>query len=397
MKALLLENIHRDAAASFLDAGLDISQSRSSPPSEELLSRVSDAAVLCIRSRTRIGENVLNASKDLLTVGAFCIGTEHIDLDLCARRGVAVFNAPYSNTRSVVELALGEMIMLLRRVFDRSVDLHAGKWGKSADGCREIRGKRLGIVGYGNIGAQLSVLAEALGMEVVYYDVAEKLSLGNARKVSLEELLSTADVITSHIDGRASNAGFFGEHEFALMKEGAIFMNLSRGSVVDVEALARALAAKKLAGAAVDVYPREPSSNSETFRSPLQELPNVILTPHVGGSTEEAQQNIGRFVAARILEYLQTGSTSASVNLPVIQHSERKGIHRFAHIHENVPGMMARINELFAKNGVNITGQHLETRSDIGYALIDVADEKGIALAGKLAALPGTIRSRLVY
>jgi D-3-phosphoglycerate dehydrogenase len=397
MKALLLENIHRDAAAAFLDAGLDISQSRSSPPGEELLSRVADATVLCIRSRTRIGENVLNASKDLLIVGAFCIGTEHIDLDLCARRGVAVFNAPYSNTRSVVELALGEMIMLLRRVFDRSVDLHAGKWNKSADGCREIRGKRLGIVGYGNIGAQLSVLAEALGMEVVYYDVAEKLSLGNARKVSLEELLSTSDVITSHIDGRASNAGFFGEQAFAQMKEGAIFMNLSRGSVVNVEALAHALGTGKLAGAAVDVFPREPSSNSEAFRSPLQGLPNVILTPHVGGSTEEAQQNIGRFVAARILEYLQTGDTSACVNLPVIQHSERKGIHRFAHIHENVPGQMAHINELFAKNGVNITGQHLETRGEIGYALIDVADEKGTALVGKLAALPGTIRSRLVY
>jgi D-3-phosphoglycerate dehydrogenase len=397
MKALLLEGIHRDAAAAFLDAGLDIAQSRHSPGSEELLNRMADTVVLCIRSRTRIGENVLNASKDLLVVGAFCIGTEHIDLDLCARRGVAVFNAPYSNTRSVVELALGEMIMLLRKVFDRSTGLHAGKWDKSADGSREIRGKRLGIVGYGNIGAQLSVLAEGLGMEVVYYDVTEKLSLGNARKVSFEELLATSDIVTLHVDGRPANSGFFGEAEFTLMKEGAIFMNLSRGPVVDVEALARALASKKLAGAAVDVFPKEPASNSESFRSPLQGLDNVILTPHVGGSTLEAQQNIGRFVASRVLDYLQTGSTSASVNLPVIQPGERKGIHRFAHIHENVPGMMARINELFAKNGVNITGQHLETRGEIGYALIDVADEKGPGLAGKLATLPGTIRSRLVY
>ncbi len=397
MKALLLENIHRDAAAAFLDAGLDIAQSKHSPPGEELHSRVADADVLCVRSRTRVGEGVLSAAPDLLVVGAFCIGTEHIDLDLCARRGVAVFNAPYSNTRSVVELALGEMIMLLRRVSDRSVALHAGKWNKSAEGCREIRGKRLGIVGYGNIGAQLSVLAEGLGMEVVYYDVAEKLSLGNARKVPFEELLATADVVTLHVDGRPSNSGLFGEAEFARMKEGAIFLNLSRGSVVDVEALARALSAGRLGGAAVDVYPKEPTSNSEAFRSPLQGLENVILTPHVGGSTEEAQQNIGRFVAARVLAYLQRGDTAASVNLPVIQPGEHRGTHRFAHLHENVPGMLAHINELFARNGVNITGQHLETRGEVGYALIDVADERGPGLAGKLAALPGTIRSRQVY
>jgi D-3-phosphoglycerate dehydrogenase / 2-oxoglutarate reductase len=397
MKALLLEGIHREAAAAFLDAGFDISQSRSSPPIEEVVEKMTDTSVLCIRSRTRVGENVLDASKGLLAVGAFCIGTEHIDVELCGKRGVAVFNAPYSNTRSVVELALGEMIMLLRNVFDRSTDLHAGRWGKSAEGSREIRGKRLGIVGYGNIGSQLSVLAESLGMEVVYHDVAEKLSLGNARKVSFEELLRTADVVTLHVDGRPGNRGFFGEREIAAMKHGAVFMNLSRGFVVDAEALAAALTSKKLAGAAIDVFPKEPSSNSEAFKSPLQGMRNCILTPHVGGSTEEAQQNIGRFVAARILDYIQTGSTSASVNLPVIQPGEKKGTHRFTHIHENVPGMMASINELFAKGGVNITGQHLETRGAIGYAIIDVDDDKGPALAGKIAALPGTIRSRMVY
>ena len=397
MKALLLENIHRDAAAAFLDAGLDIAQSRHSPTGDELLSRVADATVLCVRSRTRVSEAILNAAPDLLIIGAFCIGTEHIDLNLCARKGVAVFNAPYSNTRSVVELALGEMIMLLRKVSDRSTALHAGSWHKSSEGCREIRGKRLGIIGYGNIGSQLSVLAEGLGMEVLYYDVSEKLSLGNARKVSFEELLSLSDIVTLHVDGRQANSGFFGEAQFALMKEGAIFMNLSRGSVVDVEALARALTTHRLSGAAVDVFPKEPSSNSESFRSPLQGLENVILTPHVGGSTEEAQQNIGRFVASRVLAYLQNGDTSASVNMPVIQPGGRKGAHRFAHIHENVPGMLAHINDLFARNSVNITGQHLETRGDIGYALIDVADDKGTGLAGKLAALPGTIRSRQVY
>lgn len=397
MKVLLLEGIHRDAAAAFLDAGFDVSQIKHSPSKEILVERVADASVLCIRSRTRIGDDVLGAARDLLAVGAFCIGTEHIDLEQCGRRGVAVFNAPYSNTRSVVELALGEIIMLLRRVFDRNTELHAGHWTKAADGAHEIRGKRLGIVGYGNIGSQLSVLAEALGMEVVYYDVAEKLSLGNARKVSFEELLAFSDVVTLHVDGRSVNQGLFGEREIALMKPGAVLMNLSRGFVVDVDALARALSSGKLSGAALDVYPREPSSNAETFQSPLQGLRNVILTPHVGGSTEEAQQNIGRFVASRILDYLHTGSTSASVNLPVIHLGDRRSAHRFTHIHQNAPGMLARINELFASHGVNITGQHLETRGEIGYAVIDVHDEQGPALAGQLAALPGTICSRLVY
>jgi D-3-phosphoglycerate dehydrogenase / 2-oxoglutarate reductase len=397
MKALLLEGIHMDAASAFLAAGFDISQARHSPPVDEMARKGSDAGVLCIRSRTRVTAEVLDACKDLLVVGAFCVGTEQVDTKLCAKRGVAVFNAPYSNTRSVVELALGEMIMLLRGVFDRSTNLHAGRWDKTTDGAREIRGKRLGIVGYGNIGSQLSVLAEGLGMEVVYYDVAEKLSLGNARKVSFQELLSTSDVVTLHVDGRPGNQGFFGEAEIGLMKPGAIFMNLSRGFVVDMGALAVALSARKLAGAALDVFSKEPSSNAEVFRCPLQGLPNVILTPHVGGATEEAQQSIGRFVAARVLDYLQTGSTTASVNLPVIQAGERRSLHRFAHLHENVPGMLAHINDLFAENGVNITGQHLETRGDIGYAIIDVDDEKGPALAGKLAALSGTIRARLVY
>ena len=397
MKALLLEGIHRDAAAALLDAGFDITQVRHSPALEELTAKVADADVLCIRSRTRINADVLNAAKDLLVIGAYCIGTEHIDLDLCRKHAVAVFNAPYSNTLSVVELAIGEIIMLMRGVVDRSADLHTGKWTKSAEGSREIRGKRLGILGYGNIGSQLSVLAESLGMEVVYHDVAEKLSLGNARKVTLQELLATADVVTLHVDGRAANRGFFGEREISLMKPGAILLNLSRGYVIDLEALAKALSSKKIAGAAVDVFPKEPSSNSERFHSPLQGLGNVILTPHIGGSTEEAQQNIGRFVAARTLEYLQTGSTGACVNLPAINATEKKGLHRFAHIHDNMPGMLAKINDLFAVNSVNITGQHLETRGDIGYAIIDVDDEQGPALASKIAALPGTIRSRLVY
>ena len=397
MKAVLLEAIHPDAATALAEAGFEVVQSRSSPPPDELAGLAAGATVLGIRSRTQIDERFLAACPGLLAVGAFCVGTEQVDLGACRRRGVAVFNAPYSNTRSVVELALGEMIMLLRGVFGRSADLHAGKWTKSAEGCREIRGKRLGIVGYGSIGSQLSVLAEALGMEVVYNDVAEKLSLGNAKKVTFEELLSTADVVTLHVDGRPGNQGFFGEREITLMKPGAIFMNLSRGFVVDMQALAHALVTKQLAGAAIDVFPNEPASNAEMFRCAVQGLPNVILTPHIGGSTEEAQQNIGRFVAARLLDYARAGSTSASVNLPVLHPGRRKDTHRFAHLHENVPGMLAKINELFARCGVNIAGQHLETRGDVGYAIVDFEAEDGLALAADVAALPGTILSRLVY
>jgi D-3-phosphoglycerate dehydrogenase / 2-oxoglutarate reductase len=397
MNVLLLEGVHPDAAAAFRGAGCEVAQMKHSPPPGELTHLAAGVSILGIRSRTRIGEDVLAACPNLLAVGAFCVGTEQIDLKACARHGVAAFNAPYSNTRSVVELALGEMIMLLRGVFDRSVNLHQGRWDKSAEGCREIRGKRLGIVGYGSIGSQLSVLAEALGMEVVYYDIAEKLSLGNARKVAFDELLSTADVVTLHVDGRPGNRGLFGPREIDLMKPGAIFMNLSRGFVVDMEALAQALIERKLAGAAIDVFPHEPASNDEVFECALQGVPNVILTPHVGGSTEEAQQNIGRFVAARMLEYAKTGSTTASVNYPVIHAGARRGAHRFAHLHTNVPGMLARINELFAEHGVNIAGQHLETRGEVGYALVDVDDERGLDLVANLSAIPGTLRARLVY
>jgi len=397
MKAVLLEAIHPDAATALAEAGFDVIQTRHSPPPNELAGLAAGAAVLGIRSRTSIDEQLLATCPGLLAVGAFCVGVEQIDLAACRRRGVAVFNAPYSNTRSVVELALGEMIMLLRGVFGRSNDLHAGKWAKSAEGCREIRGKRLGIVGYGSIGSQLSVLAEALGMEVVYYDVAEKLSLGNARKVAFDELLATADVVTLHVDGRPGNQGLFGAREIGLMKPGAVFMNLSRGFVVDMDALADALASKKLAGAAIDVFPHEPAGNGDPFHCALQGLPNVILTPHIGGSTEEAQQNIGRFVAARLLDYVRLGSASASVNLPALHPPRRKDGHRIAHLHDNVPGMLARINDTFGRRGVNITGQHLDTRGDVGYAVVDFESADGPALAADVAALPGTILSRLVY
>lgn len=397
MRILLLENVHPDAGAIFAAAGHATERVPHSPPRKVLAQQIGDVAVLGIRSKTRVTADLLERAPDLLAVGAFCIGTEQIDLEACSRRGVAVFNAPYSNTRSVVELALGEMILLLRGVFVRSAELHQGIWGKSSEGYHEIRGKRLGIVGYGNIGSQLSILAEAMGMEVYYHDLVEKLALGNARKCTLEELLRVSDIVTVHVDGREENRGLVGEREFAAMKDGVIFLNLSRGFVTDVEALARNLRAGKVRGAAVDVFPEEPRSNKDPFFSPLQGIPNVILTPHIGGSTEEAQQGIGGFVAARLLEYLATGNTSTSVNFPVLSPSSTSQRHRFAHVHENIPGMLAKINDLFARRGVNIVGQRLETRGALGYALIDVAQGCEPGIAEELRRIPHTIRARLVY
>jgi D-3-phosphoglycerate dehydrogenase len=378
MKILLLENIHPDAGAVFAAAGHAVERVPHSPPRKVLAQEIGDISVLGIRSKTRV-------TADLL------------EREACSRRGVAVFNAPYSNTRSVVELALGEMILLLRGVFGGSANLHRGVWGKSSEGFHEIRGKKLGIVGYGNIGSQLSILAEAMGMEVHYHDLVEKLSLGNARKCSLEELLRVSDIVTIHVDGREENRGLVGEREFAAMKDGVIFLNLSRGFVVDVEALARNVRGGKVRGAAVDVFPEEPRSNKDPFSSPLQGLPNVILTPHIGGSTEEAQQGIGGFVAAQLNEYLSTGSTSTSVNFPVLSPSSTPQRHRFAHVHENLPGMLAQINDLFARNGVNIAGQRLETRGRLGYALIDVAQGCDLGIVEGLRRIPNTIRARLVY
>jgi D-3-phosphoglycerate dehydrogenase len=397
MKVLLLENIHPDAGAAFASAGFRVERVPFSPARKVLAQQLGDVCVLGVRSKTRLTEEILDRAPDLLAVGAFCIGTEHVDLAACSRRGVAVFNAPYSNTRSVVELALCEMIMLLRGVSDRSADLHRGVWGKSSEGYHEIRGKKLGIVGYGNIGSQLSVLAEGLGMEVHYHDIAEKLTLGNARKCTLEELLRVADIVSVHVDGREGNRGLFGEREFAAMKDGAVFLNLSRGFVVDLDALARNLRSGKLRGTAVDVFPEEPRTNREPFSSPLQGIRNVILTPHIGGSTEEAQEGIGAFVAGRILEYLSTGGTGTSVNLPVLQPSATPQRHRFAHLHENIPGMLAKINDLFARHGMNISGQRLETRGPLGYALIDVAADCDPGIVEGLRRIPHTVRARLVY
>ena len=394
-RALLLENIHPDARARLAKDGCQVDTLPRALTEDELVSAVDGVQLLGIRSGTHVTERVLDAAPGLLAIGAFCIGVNQIDLAAAARRGVAVFNAPFSNTRSVVELALAEIIALTRRLTDKNRQMHAGEWDKSAAGSHEVRGRRLGIVGYGNIGGQLSVLAEALGMTVVFFDTADKLALGNARRCgTLQELLEISDVVTLHVDGRPGNSGLFGAAEFDAMKPGSLFLNLSRGFVVDHASLRRHIESGRLAGAAVDVFPAEPRGRGEEFVSELRGLPNVILTPHVGGSTEEAQQDIGEFVAGKLLDYLDTGATSLSVNLPGVALPVVPGTHRLVHLHQNVPGVLAKINQLLAEHDANIEGQLLGTRDELGYVLTDIGTEYTAGMLARLRAMDVTIRLR---
>lgn len=330
-------------------------------------------------------------------VGAFCIGTTQIDLDYCQKKGVVVFNAPYSNTRSVVELAIGQIIMLMRNIFPRSVEIHQGKWNKTANNSREVRGKNLGIVGYGNIGKQLSVLAEAIGMRVYYYDLEDRLALGNAVKCNtLEDLLNVSDVVSLHIDDSKSNRNFIGEREINQMRDGALLINLSRGFVVDIPALVNALKSKKLAGAAVDVFPEEPAING-VFKTDLQGVPNVILTPHIGGSTEEAQMNIADFVPNKIMDYINTGNTVDALNFPNIRLPKQNNSHRFLHIHRNLPGVMARINDVLAHYEMNISGQYLSTNRELGYVITDLDKDYNKEVIQALKKVGHTIKFRVLY
>ena len=395
-RALLLENIHSDAAWNLKDAGWDVERLDRALAEDELVERLQGVSLLGIRSNSTVTPRVLESAPDLLAVGAFCIGTNQIDLATAADRGVAVFNAPFSNTRSVVELALSEIIALTRRLTVKDRDMHAGRWDKSAVGSHEVRGRRLGIVGYGNIGSQLSVLAEALGMSVLFYDSADKLALGNARRCgTLDELLGESDVVTLHVDGRVSNSSLFGEEQFARMRAGSIFLNLSRGFVVDHRALRAHVESGHIAGAAVDVFPVEPKRAGEEFVSELRGLPNVILTPHVGGSTEEAQQDIGHFVSGKLRDYAADGTTSLSVNLPPVA-LPRTGGHRLLHLHVNTPGVLAKVNAVLADHGINIEGQLLATRGSLGYVVTDVGDTELEALLGDLRAMPETVRLRVL-
>jgi len=397
IKILLLENVHPDAFENLSNDGFSVELVKHSIPEEELIERIKGIHVLGIRSKTQVTKKVLEAADRLLVVGAFCIGTTQIDLDAAKNKGVIVFNAPYSNTRSVVELAIGQIIMLMRSVFARSTEIHQGKWFKTALNSHEVRGKNLGIVGYGNIGKQLSVLAEAIGMRVYYYDVADQLGLGNAIKcATLEDLLSVSDVVTLHIDDNKANRNFIGEREINQMRDGAMLINLSRGFVVDIEALVAALKSKKLGGAAVDVYPEEPRSNGD-FTTQLQGLENVILTPHVGGSTQEAQRDIADFVPNKIMDYINSGNTVDAVNFPNIRLPKQNNSHRFLHIHENVPGVMAKINEVLAKFEMNITGQYLSTDPEVGYVITDLDKEYNKEVIKALKSIEHTIKFRVLY
>jgi D-3-phosphoglycerate dehydrogenase len=397
IKILLLENVHPDAFKKLSKDGFTVETVSKSLSEDELIEKIKDVHVLGIRSKTNVTKRVVEAAERLMVVSAFCIGTKQIDLEACKENGVVVFNAPYSNTRSVVELAIGEIIMLMRSVFQRSTEIHNGQWNKTAEGSKEVRGKKLGIVGYGNIGKQLSILAEALGMDVYYYDVEDKLALGNATKIDeLSDLLALSDVVTLHVDDNAANKNFFGEKEISQMKDGAHLVNLSRGFVVNIEALAAALKSGKLAGAAVDVYPEEPAKNG-TFNTGLKGLPNVILTPHVGGSTEEAQRDIADFVPSKIMAYINSGNTVDAVNFPNIRLPRQTKAHRFLHIHKNVPGVMAKINQVLAEYNLNITGQYLSTDPVVGYVITDLDKEYNKEVIDELRRIEGTIKFRVLY
>lgn len=392
MKALLLENIHPSGIKLLSERGFEIEALPGALGEDDLIAALDGVDVLGVRSNTLVTPRVLAAAPRLRAVGAFCIGTNQIALDDATARGVAVFNAPYSNTRSVVELAVAEIIALARHLTDHNRRMHAGEWNKSAKGSHEIRGRTLGLVGYGNIGSQLSVVAESLGMRVFFYDVVDKLALGNAKRCdSLEELLSEAETISLHVDGRRANAGIFGDREFGMMRRRSLFLNLSRGFVVDTDALRRHLESGHLAGAAVDVFETEPKTNGPGFESPLRGVPNVILTPHVAGSTEEAQANIGGFVAGKLVDYVTTGATVLSVNLPSVQ-AAIPNVRRVMHLHRNVPGVLAKINTILADHGTNIDGQTLATRGQVGYVVLDIAGDLSDAVVEALAAMPEAIR-----
>lgn len=398
IKVLLLENVHPVAVKAFEDEGFNVEFVKGALDEDELCERIKDVSIIGIRSKTMITAKVLENANRLMAIGAFCIGTNQIDLQEATKRGIAVFNAPYSNTRSVVELAVGEMILLIRNIAAKSNQMHAGIWDKSANGSFEVRNKTLGLVGYGSIGTQLSIVAEALGMHVYFYDTVDKLAIGNAKKVkTLDELLAISDVISLHVDGRKQNTALFGKREFDLMKDGVIFLNLSRGHVVDISALADAVKRGKVAGAGVDVFPKEPKTNDEEFVSELRGLDNIILSPHIGGSTEEAQENIGHFVPGKLLEYINNGSTYAGVNFPEVQLPQLTNSHRMLHVHANVPGIMAKLNNIFAKYNINITGQYLKTNETIGYVIVDIAKGYNSEFIQELKEIEGTIRFRMLY
>jgi D-3-phosphoglycerate dehydrogenase / 2-oxoglutarate reductase len=399
IKFLLLEGIHPSATAVLQAAGYSRIESLAGAlPPAELKEKIRDAHFVGIRSRTQLTADVFAQATRLAAVGCFCIGTNQVDLNAARERGIAVFNAPYSNTRSVAELVLAEAILLLRGVPEKSAVAHRGGWLKTAENAFEIRGKKLGIVGYGSIGTQLSVLAESLGMQVMFYDVVTKLALGNARQIArLEDLLAQSDVVSLHVPETTATQWMMSAPQIAAMKPGSVLINASRGTVVEIEPLAAALKSGALLGAAIDVFPVEPRTNKDVFESPLRGLDNVILTPHIGGSTMEAQENIGVEVAEKLVKYSDNGTSTSSVNFPEVALPAHPGKHRLLHVHRNVPGVLAEINRVFSESGINIASQYLQTNDAVGYVVIDIdATHSEVALA-KLAAVPATIRSRVLF
>ena len=399
IKILLLEGVHQSAVETLKRNGYsNIDYVKTSLPEDELLERIKDVHFVGLRSRTHITEAVLDAAEKLVAVGCFCIGTNQVDLDAARKRGIAVFNAPFSNTRSVAELVLGEILLLFRGIPERNAIAHRGGWLKTANGSFEARGKTLGIIGYGHIGTQLGIMAENIGMNVEFYDIEDKLTLGNATQVhNLTQLLQRADVISLHVPETPQTKNLIGSAEISVMKQGSILINASRGTVVDIDALAEALRDKKISGAAIDVFPVEPKSNDEEFISPLREFDNVILTPHIGGSTQEAQENIGIEVAGKLAKYSDNGSTITAVNCPEVSLPELANRSRLLHVHHNRPGVLTQINQAFAQHGINIAAQYLQTDEAIGYVVIDVDTDQSEVALKELSAVEGTIRARILH
>lgn len=399
IKILLLENISDAAVKKFVDSGyVSVEKLTKALPEDELIKKIKDVHIVGIRSKTNITKPVLEAASKLQAIGCFCIGTNQVDLKAATDSGVAVFNAPYSNTRSVAELVIASSILLIRKVLDKNMAAHQGGWSKDATGSHELRGKTLGIIGYGNIGAQVSILAEAMGMKVIFYDIETKLPLGNASDTkSLKELMSQADVVTLHVPETAQTKNLINKSNLKYCKKGAIIINYARGEVMDLDDLKNAIVSGQIGGAAVDVFPVEPEKNGDPFVSPLQGLPNVLLTPHIGGSTEEAQQNIGDDVSNKLLNFLEKGISWGSHTVPALSLPPQEGTHRILHVHKNVPGVLSQINGQLSNNNINILGQYLKTNERIGYVVLDVDKELSTQAAELLKEVPNTIKVRLLY
>ena len=398
INVLLLEKVDKVAFDLFKEEGYNVESLDGSLNEKDLIKKIKDVSILGIRSKTIISDKVIKSANKLLAIGAFCIGTNQIKFESCNDSGIVIFNAPYSNTRSVVEIVIAQIINLMRKIVIKSNKMHSGVWRKDSLDSFEIRNKVIGIVGYGNIGSQLSVICEALGMKVLYYDIVDKLSIGNAKKCkSLNELLKKSDIVSLHVDGKKSNTNLISDKEFSIMKEKSILVNYSRGNVVDIDSLIKNIKNKKLMGAALDVFPEEPSNNKEKFESKVKGIEEIILSPHIGGSTKEAQKNIGSYVPDKIIDFINSGNTSSSVNFPKLSLPEQSDSHRLIHIHKNEPGVMLEINKIISEYNINIKGQYLKTNEEIGYVITDIDSVYNKEVVKSLKNIPATIKLRVLY